>query len=409
MSTGKGSSINTTIEDSPSRSSKMVARSLTWYLCIPVRACCKFRQARLVTVEPFIFLFMFSMFMRIQLYEQYYYVSYGTVILQNTSFPFPNDSFCLNSSEVDYYAGNGSYKTVETWSDNLVVYANIASHIPSIIVTILLGPISDKFGRKPVLFLAALGTMLEGVATTFIMYFKLSPYFMIGSYFLGGMFGSFTAVLAASFSYISDVSSDKWRGFRIGLAEAIISVGGACGQFSLGFWLQWNNCDFIQPMLLFTATNVAGIFYILICIPESLSKRERMENVENTPKGFKSLVHGIKIYLGSIPEYSAWKLWAATLVAGIMLFNVAGTSYASVYFLKSPPFDTDTLTIGIYESVRSISRGLSNTLLMGLFSALRMPEAAIAIIAVLFSGGCNLLTGFSKKLWQLFASEFDFL
>ena len=398
--------IDTQAEESHSSSVQLEKKSVSWYLCSPYRACVAFRRSRLVTVEPVIFLFMFASFLRVPLYEQYYYVSYGSQILENTSFPFPNGSFCLNSSDVDEYAGNGSYKRVETWCNNLVVYGEIASHIPSIIVTILLGPISDRFGRKPILFLAALGSVLEGISVILILHFKWSPYYFVGAYFLGGMFGSFTGVLASSFSYITDVSSEKWRGFRIGIVEAFFSIGIACGEFSVGFWLQWNNCDFIQPMWLFTACNVAVLFYVTFCIPESLTWVERKEIAEKTPKGFASLAHGVSIYTCSFPCSVTWKLWAATFVASLMVFNVAGTTFITVYFLKAPPFDLDTLTIGIFQSIQHASKALSNTILMAIFSAVRMPEAAIATIAILFSSGCNLLIGFSRQVWQLYAGEY---
>lgn len=404
---GRTETVNATNTDlSGSNCRDRKRSSLDWYLCLPYRACLKFRQARIVTVEPIIFLFMFASFLRTPLFEQYYYVSYGTQLLRNTSFPFPNGSYCLNSSEVDEYAGNGSYKTVETWSDNLVVYGEVASHVPSIIITVFLGPLSDRFGRRFVLLLAAVGSIFEGTVAVLILHLQWSPFYFVLAYFLGGMFGSFTGVLAASFSYISDVSSDKWRGFRIGLAEAFFSVGIASAQFSVGFWLQWNNCDFIQPMWLFVACNIAVVIYIILCLPESLTERERMENAGKTPKGFSSLVRGFEIFLCLVPQYSTWKLWAASLVAGLMVFNVAGTSFIAVYFLKAPPFDLDALMIGIYQSIQSMSKVLSNTLLMCVLSAMRMPEAGIAILAVLFSSGCNLLTGYSTHLWQLLTGEF---
>lgn len=405
MKKAKGS-INTTIEEAGgSRDGEK--KTLSWCLWIPIRACLAFQRAKLIAMEPIIFFFMFASFLRTTLYLQYYYVSYGTVLLQNTSFPFPKGSFCLNSSEVDEYAGNGSYKAVETWSDNLVVYGELASHVPSIIITILLGPLSDRYGRKPVLLLAGFGSVIEGIIAILIFYLKLSPYYIIAAYFVTGLSGSFTGVLAASFSYIADVSSAKWRGFRIGVLEACFSIGVACGQFSVGFWLQRNNCDFIQPMWLYTACNIVVIFYTAVCIPESLSKRERMENAEKTStKGFKSLVRGIKIFTPGVePHYVTWKLWAATVVAGVMVFDVAGSTFISVYFLKAPPFDLDALMIGVYQSVQHVSKALANTMLMAIFSAMKIPEAAIAIIAVLFSSGCNLLIGFSSKLWQLLAGK----
>ena len=373
--------------------------------CIPYRACSRFAQARLLTVEPIIFFFMFAQFLRVPLYEQYYYVSYGTVLLQNTSFPFPNGSFCLNSSEVDEYCGNGSYKLVESWSNNLVVYGEVAGHIPAIIITILLGPFSDRFGRKPMLYLTVIGALLEGVISILIFHLQWSPYFFIVSYFVGGVFGGFTGVLASSFSYIADVSSDKWRGFRIGLLEAVFSIAIGISEFSVGIWLQWNSCDFIQPMWLFVACNVVALLYLIFCIPESLTKKQRNEIATKIPKGFHSLVRGIEIFTGAVPEYFTWKLWAATFVASLLVFNIAGTTFITVYFLKAPPFDLDALMIGVYQSTSAISKTINNTLVMAVFSALRMPEAAIAIIAILVSGGCNVLIGYSKKFWQLLTGE----
>ena len=386
----------------PQESSK---KSISWYLLTPYRACSRFAEARIVTVEPVIFFFMFAQFLRIPLYEQYYYVSYGSDLLRNTSFPFPNGSFCLNSSEVDEYAGNGTYKLVETWSDNLVVYGEVSSHIPSIVITILLGPLSDRFGRKPLMLLAGLGALVEGILSILILHFQWSPYYFVATYFVGGAFGGFTVVLAASFSYIADVSSDKWRGFRIGVLEAFFCIGIAFSEFSTGFWLQWNNCDFIQPMFLFVACNVVAVLYIIFCIPESLTKKQRKEVLSKTPKGFSSFGRGIKIFTCFVPQYSVWKLWAATFVASLMVFNVAGNVYITVYFLKAPPFDLDALMIGVYQSTSAISKAFANTFLMGIFSALRMPEPAIAIIAILVSSGCNVLIGFSKRLWQLLTGE----
>ena len=117
-------------------------------------------------------------------------------------------------------------------------------------------------------------------------------------------------------------------------------------------------------------------------------------------------MHVIKIYLGCIPQYSAWKLWIAFVVANLLVFIGAGSWYISVYFLKAPPFDMNAQMIGIYQSALSMSRGMANVVLMGVFSAMRMPEAVIALIAMLFSCGGNLLTGFSRKLYQIYTGRY---
>ena len=377
-------------------------RTISWFLCSPFRACVSLYRYKVITVEPLIFLFMLAKHLYTPLYEQYYYVKYGSQILQNTSFPFPDGSFCLNSSQVDSYAGNGSFKTVETMSDNLVVYGQIANRIPAMIVTVLLGPLSDRFGRKPLLVMGTVGSTLGAFVSMLIVHFQWNPYYFIVANFLSGVTGDFAIVLSGGFAYVVDISSEKWRGLRIGIIEAVMSIGSGVGPTLVGYWLQWNSCNFIQPLWLYAGCNLAAGLYALVCIPESLTKEERKELTERNPKGLRTIFHGLGIFTGFVPQYSLWKLWAANLVACLMVFNVLGSYLITVYFLKAPPFDVGAQMVGVYQGVYYMSRTLSNTVLMAIFSALKMPEAAIALVAVAFNSGCNLLLGFSKKVYQVY-------
>ena len=389
-------------KNSRSRKSKAVS-------CSPFHACAALYRSKVITVEPAIFLIMLARQLYIQLYEQYYYVKYGSQLLQNTSFPFPNGSFCLNSSQVDSYAGNGSFKIVETFSDNLVVYGQLANRIPSIIITILLGPLSDRYGRKPILLLAAAGLTLEGFIAMLIVHFQWNPYYFIIANFIGGMSGDYSGILSGSYSYIADVSSEKWRGLRIGIIEGVFCIGAAAGPFLIGYWLQQNNCDFILPLWLYVACNITAGLYIMFCIPESLTKTERQDLTSRNPKGFKAMLHGLGILAGRVPQYShtLWKLWTVNFVASLLVLNAAGAELISVYFLKAPPFDVNARMVGIYQSAQSASRAFSNTVLMAIFSAMKMPEAAIALIAVAVHSVCNLLIGFSKKVYQVYTGIYN--
>ena len=369
------------------------------------RACLTLRRARIITVEPAFFLFMWARHFYLQLYEQYYYVHYGSQILQNTSFPFPNGTFCLNSSDVDTYAGNGSFKFVETASNNLVVYGQIANRIPSIVASIVFGAISDRFGRKPFLVLIGIGTALQGSLALVTVYFQWNPYYFIIGHFISGATGDFPGILTTGLAYIADISSKRWRGLRIGIIEAVSGIGAALGPILVGIWLQRNSCDFIPLLGFYTASSAAVAIYCLFCIPESLTKSEREVLTVNNPKGCKSLVRGIKIYFGFVPEYSAWKLWIAFFVANLLILIGAGGIYLAVYFLKAPPFDLDAEAVGIYQSIQCLSRGMANIILMGIFSAIQMPEAVIALIAMLFNSGGNLLTGLSRKVYQAYAGK----
>ena len=389
-------SVNTAGEDSPNYAGK------GWCLLRPLH---RFRAAKVVTVEPVVFLIMLSRFLYVTLYEQYFYWRFGEVELQGTTYTFSNSSFCLNSSELDLYVGNGTYKVVETNSNHLVIYGAIARRVPSVIATLIAGPLSDRFGRRPIMMLSAFGFFLQGVIAMVIVHFHLNVYLFIAASVVCGIGGEMGTLLTTCFAYVADVGSKKWRSFRLGMVEGFLFIGGALGQGILGFWLNRNNCDFMPPLYCYAACNAVAMAYILFILPESLPHKKRQELSKKGASGFLVIVQGVKIFFCGMKQYSVWRLWAALLSVGIVLFNVVGFEYIVVYFLKAPPFDWDAVKVGLAMALHILSRGLSLLLVLPVMVALKFPDGLISLIGLTANFLANVLTGFSKKTYQIFASE----
>lgn len=317
-------------------------------------------RAKAPAVEMVLVVFMLSRHLYIPLYEQYYYFSYGSEILRNTSFDFYNKgrSFCMSSDLIDQYTGNNnSYKIDESFSNDLVVYGQIASTIPSILATLLFGPLTDRFGRKIGLFFPAIGATLQGIFSALIIHYSLDPYYFILANFVGGVFGGFTCILAASFSYIADVSSPRWRSLRIGVIEAALAYGSGAGQFIGGYWLHKIDCNSIPPLCFYVGCNLFIMVYILLLVPESLSCSEREILCSRNPRGIKTYIQGLKLYCGDLSLSATWKLYVATVVISVAVINIYGALLVDVYFFETLKFEFNSLQIGIYQSVRSASQG----------------------------------------------------
>ena len=386
----------------PSRDEKSRLR----YLYQPWTLLLAFYRAKIITVEPAIILFMMAKHVYIPLYEQYYYQNYGSDILQNTSFLFPNSSFCLTSEMIDNYTGNNnSYKLDQSFSNHLVAYGQVANRVPSIFITILMGPLTDRFGRKMGVYLPALGNTLQGIFSIFIIKYNLNPYYFILANFIGGIFGDFTGILASSFSYVADISSPRWRSLRIGLVESGLAFGGSIGVFFGGYWLNKINCDFIPVTIFYTACNFAAVVYVILFVPESLTKSERKKIVNKNPKGIRAYFQGIKLFGGSLSFLSTWKLYVAIIAANVLVLNIAGNILISVYFLKTPPFSFNPLQIGIYQSTRSAAQGVANLVFVGGLVLLSISDVWIMLTAVLVNFGCNMCIGFSNKAWEVYTSK----
>ena len=64
---------------------------------------------------------------------------------------------------------------METYSNNLVLYGQLASRIPAMITVHTLGPLSDHY----LLVTAVVGVLLQSVIALIIVNFHFSPYFFI--------------------------------------------------------------------------------------------------------------------------------------------------------------------------------------------------------------------------------------
>lgn len=363
-------------------------------------------RSRILTLEVVVILYILGRTFYIPLCEQYFYHSFAIPILRNTSFVFPNGSFCVSNDLItNYTRNNNSYKTVEALSSHLLLYAQTANTIPSVLVTVLFGPLTGRFGRKIGMIFPAVGTVLQGIMSIFIIRYALSPYYFILANFVGGVFGNFASILAASFSYIADVSSLRWRSLRVGIVESALAFGACAGALLSGYWLEKINCNFIPPLYFFAGCNFFIVVYVIFVVPESLSRNEREKLQLKNPQGVKQYIQGFKLYLGSLSLSSTWKLYVATIAANIMVIDIFGAQLIDVYFLKAMPFDFNPLKIGIYQSLRSASQGLANIFFVAVLVALKVSDVLIMLIAVLLHSVCTMLIGFANKTWELYASN----
>ncbi len=363
-------------------------------------------RAKLVTVEVAVILFLMGRHLYSPLYEQYYYRVYGSEILRNTSFVFPNGSFCVSSDLIDNYTGNNnSYKLDESFSNHLVMYGQAARTVPSIVVTMMLGPVMDRFGRRIGIVLPVIGTTLQGIFTFFIVKYSLDPYYFILANFIGGILGGHTCILAASFAYIADISTPRWRSLRIGFVESAMALGGGVGTFVVGYWLHEINCNFIPPLLFYIGCNLVIIAYMVLFVPESLTRSEREQQCAKNPRGPRAYIQGVKLYLGGLSLSYTWTLYVCTIIIFVMVVNVYGGFLIDVYFLKALPFDFNSFQIGIFQAVRAASQALANVLFMAALVALSFSDTWILLIATLFHCGCNILIGLSNQVWQLYSSK----
>lgn len=129
----------------------------------------------------------------------------------------------------------------------------------------LIGNLSDRYGRKPVILISLFGLGVDYV----FMYFAPSLIWLVIGRGISGMFGaSFTTAAA----YIADISTNENRARNFGMIGAAFGVGFIVGPAIGGLVSDWG---VRAPFLVAAVFSLANFIYGLLFLKESLPVEQR--------------------------------------------------------------------------------------------------------------------------------------
>ena len=176
----------------------------------------------------------------------------------------------------------------------------------------ILGALSDRYGRRPVLLLALLGMALDYL----VLFFAPNLWWLLVGRLIAGITG---ASLTVANAYIADVTAPEERAKNFGLLGATFGLGFILGP-ALGGWLGEHGLR--TPFLVAACLTALNFLYGLLVLPESLpasarGQRLRRENLNPfTP-------------LRALTEYPILRSLTATFV----LLGLAGQVIMSTWVL----------------------------------------------------------------------------
>lgn len=137
----------------------------------------------------------------------------------------------------------------------------------------ILGRLSDRFGRRPVLLVSVFGTFLGFL----LLGFANALWMLFASRILDGITGGNLSVAQA---YISDVTDEKSRSKGLGMVGAAFGLGFIIGPVTGGLLSQWG---YAVPAFAAAAISLINLILIYAWLPESLTEEKRSQMTEKRP------------------------------------------------------------------------------------------------------------------------------
>ncbi|KAL2267619.1 hypothetical protein VTJ83DRAFT_4896 [Remersonia thermophila] len=140
-----------------------------------------------------------------------------------------------------------------------------------------LGSLSDRYGRKPMMAVCAIGGILSEIITILAAKFPDAISFrwlLLGAFF-EGLSGSFTAGSVLSHAYTSDCTPPSKRGVAIGYLHSCLFTGLAVGPLIAGYLVEWTG-SLLSIFYILLGCHIFYVSFLTFVTPESLSRRRQL-------------------------------------------------------------------------------------------------------------------------------------
>jgi DHA1 family tetracycline resistance protein-like MFS transporter len=263
----------------------------------------------------------------------------------------------------------------------LVGLLGTVNSLGQLIAAPVIGRLSDRYGRRPLLILSIAGTVVGFL----LLGFAKSLWMIFLSRAVDGLLGGNTALARA---YITDITEPKDRAKSLGLIGAAFGLGFIIGPVMGGFFSQFG---LNVPALMAASLSILSLLAVIIWLPESLPAEERQQ--------LKTNPHTVFNLANLVDELRRPCVGPLLLIR--LFYSFAFTLFQSNFSLYAKEvLGLDVRNTGLvltYVGLLSvIVQGLAISRLTKVYKERNLIVTSIVMLAISL-----LIWGFTRNIWLL--------
>jgi len=263
------------------------------------------------------------------------------------------------------------------------LYFTFLSALPCILVSLIIGPWSDKNGRKPVLLVPILGHIISQCSYIANVYFwsARAEYNLLSA--LYSLFGGNTTLLIGVYSYIADTTDTQTRTSRVAVLDVGLIVGYTSGNFLSA--IVYENWGFYGTFGTTMCLHVVVFFFILCCLDESRKPVAQTPLSSADGETVEDITLCAKIWEvveAVVRRREGHTRTVIILLLTIMLIFVGNGSADVNYLFTRKMFDWDEAMFTRVTTLITALQSLTSLVLLPILSyKLHVPDPVIGTIA----------------------------
>ncbi|KAI4466618.1 MFS transporter [Holotrichia oblita] len=290
-------------------------------------------------------------------------------------------------------------KKVQPYANIITMTQSALTLIVPSILCLFIGPWSDRNGRKPIMIFTILGFIIRGIVTLIVALIdNLSPWYLLLGSIPAALFGGIAPLMMAVICYITDVTTEENRGFRMGMVDAMMALGMLLGTLCSSFVFEAGGYVLIYGLDLLM--NILSCLFARFVIKESVPP-----NLDDEPIfAFENIKNMLRATFRRRENYGRAILLTTFCVSTISIFAFTADSSVLFLFLREKlHWDLEHYTL--YSSVSSLTSIVGTFVGVGLLNKLlKIPETPLLIVGCLSYLGSSMLLGFAIKDWYIYAA-----
>ena len=295
-----------------------------------------------------------------------------------------------------------------------ILYINIATGVPAILLSMIYGSVSDVIGRKLFIVLPAIGALLNTVVILVVVYIPTVPvYVLLVGAFCSGVYGNYSVINFAVYSYVSDVSAVSGRTRQIGVLESMTYLGATLSQIVGGIWVEKTD-SFEGPFWCILVCNLLVLIYTAVALPESLKLKTRSKRPGGGQVQFHSKIHTCgrnskKVVVNLVRFikllFTNWKLALLISTFFIVEINFMGITDVVILYSLGRPLCWEFDMIGYFLAAKVFLNGIASLLVLPILVYMKVHDGVIVLVGLLSGAGALVTMGVATHTWIMFLGE----